>query len=88
MTYLIGAIIGLVGFIFFQKTKKDSAEALLENLTTKEKTNALDSSIAKNDGTLQSEEEKRKAIETDTKNKEVPLGQKDLIDFFNKSLDK
>lgn len=84
LTILFGVIAALVGGFFYQKSKKDSAEALLQNQDTKKALNELDKTVAKNDGLLTAEEEKRKQLEKDLEaEKAKDVSQKDLTDFFN-----
>lgn len=86
LVYVLGGIIiSLLGALFFQKSKKDSAEALLTNLDTKNKLNELDKTISQNDGQLASEELKRQQLEQELEKKknETPS-----IDDLNKFLNK
>lgn len=79
---LFGALgLTAIGF-FYMKAKKDSAEALLNNQRTKQDVAKIDGQIAKNDAILESEEEKRKAINQQIKDAQNEAG--DVIDFFNK----
>lgn len=83
MSYLIG--LGIVGAatLVYLYIKKQSAEALLENVDTKEKVNELGKDIAKNDGLLEAEEEKRAQLEKEKNEKLKDTSVSDLIDFFN-----
>ena len=81
MTYLIGAIVGLVGMLLYNLVGRRSAEALLQNLQTGKKENSLDQNIAKNEGLLQAEEQTRENIEKEKTNEKDDL-QSDH-DFFN-----
>jgi hypothetical protein len=85
MEYIIGIIVALLGLLGYNYTKRKSAEALNENLETKEKVNEEAEHIARDVGLVQVEEERRKQIEkeiNDAKEKEDSL--KDISDFFNK----
>ena len=79
MEYLLGLIGVLVGFVYVLNEKKKSAESLLENQKTKEETLKQDRDIAKNDGLLDAEEQKRKELENAPKKDTT-----DPADFFNK----
>jgi len=81
---LIVGILGLFGWGLFNKVKRNSAEALLENTETKEKANKIDEEIAKNQGLEKVEEEKRKEIQDNMPDLTKPLNIKDILDFFNK----
>jgi len=86
LVYVLGGIIvTLLGALFFQKSKKDSAEALLTNLDTKNKLNELDKTISQNDGQLLSEALKRMELEKELEKKknETPS-----VDDLNKFLNK
>lgn len=81
---LVAAIAGLLGLFFYQKTKTQSAEALLNNLEKKEKLLEKDKKIAVNDGLAEIEDEKvkQKRKETDDeKNKQV--SNDDLVNHLN-----
>ena len=85
---MISALIGIIGILvggfLYQRSRANNAQALNENIKTKEELNELDKTIAKNDGLLQSEEEKRAELEKqaqDEKAKEVT--QEDLLKFLN-----
>lgn len=84
MSYLIAIIAALIGYLFYSNTKRKSAEALLENNNTLAETNKADNSIAKNNGLLEAEEEKRKqALEQAKKEKEKNESPEDLAKYFN-----
>lgn len=84
MEYLIGLVLALVGALFYQKTKRASAEALLENNEVKSKLNEKDRNIAKNQGLDQAEEQKRiELLKEANKEKGKNLNAKDMEDFFN-----
>lgn len=63
MEYLLGIIALLGGALWFTKSKKDNAEALLQNTETKEKALKVESDIVKIDAILQMEDDRRKALE-------------------------
>lgn len=82
---LVGAILILIAIILYERGKRSIAEALLQNQQEKEKLNAIDQQISQNNGQLASEEEKRKQLEQDLKDKESKDASKDeLLDFLNK----
>lgn len=88
MTELLGAlgaiIAALFGAVIYFKSKKDTAEALNQNIEVKEKLNEVSKEIAKNEGLSQAEEEKRKQLEDEAnKEKEKGLTGEDLANFFN-----
>lgn len=78
MEYLYALIATLVGAFFYVNSKKNSAEALLNNQKTKEEVLKDDRNIAKNDGLLDAEEQKRKELENAKKDTTDPA------DFFNR----
>lgn len=85
LLYILGGIIvTLLGGLFYQKGKRDSAEALLTNLDTKNKLNELDKTISQNDGQLASEELKRQELEKEMeKKKSENVSNDDLLKFLN-----
>jgi cell division protein FtsN len=81
---LVGIIVALAGAFFFQKGKKDSAEALLQNQDMKNKLNPLDQQIAKNNGLLEAEEVKRQQMAEELKRKEnEKLSDEELLKRLN-----
>ena len=81
---LFGVVIALVGAFLFQKNRANNAEAILENNDTKEKLNEVDKGIAKNDGLLAAEEEKRKELEKEAEEEKVKeLKEDELLEFLN-----
>lgn len=84
MGYLIGLGAALIATILYLWNKKQSAEALLENLDTKEKLGKLNAKAERVSGLIKWEEDKREELTKDAekeKNKEVT--NEDLTDFFN-----
>jgi len=74
----------LVGILYFLWRKKEADDALLQNQQTKEQINTLNETISKNDGLLEAEEQKRKDLEDQLKQKERQDASKDaLLDFLN-----
>lgn len=84
MIYLIGLGIAALSTIIYLYVKKNSAEALNQNIDTKEKLNELGKDLSKNDGLLDAEEERRRLIEEE-KNAKLNQGATvtDLINFFS-----
>lgn len=84
MQYILGIIASLVAGLFYFKTKAASSGALLENLETKNTINAEEKEIAKVQGNLQAEQERRAAI-TDSTKEEVNKNETNeaLINFLN-----
>lgn len=82
LTVVIGGLIALLGY---NVVKRRSAEALNENLDTKNQINDISAEQAKNDGLLKSEEQKRQELEDQAnKDKAAPTDPQALADFFNK----
>jgi len=79
MSYLIGLIGLLFGALFYTNTKKNSANALLENNDVNKAANKVDQQVSKNDGLLEAEEEKRKALE----GKKNEQDHEDSVSYFN-----
>jgi len=81
---LIMMVVALVVLLVHQHLKKNSAEALNDNLESKEKVLEKEKEIAKNEGLITAEEEKRKQIESDLeKKKNEEVSKDNLLDFFN-----
>lgn len=83
--YLIGLLVALLGGFFYQKSKRETAEARNSNLEVKEKLNDIDSNIAKNNGTLESEEQKQADLKKELD--AVKLTENtvsSIVDFLNK----
>lgn len=84
MTYLIGIIVALVGGLFFFKSKSDTANALNQNIKTKEDLLKADEKIANNNAALQQEEIKRGQLEEDIKKEsDEKVTSDNVVDFFN-----
>lgn len=79
MEYVLGAVLALLGFLFYERSKRKSAEGILENLETKKEDLQLEKNIEKNKGLLESEEQKQREILNDNTKKSL----NDLADFFN-----
>lgn len=84
MQYLLSIIAALAAGLFFFRSKAKTAESLNENLDTKKEIVKEDSEIAKNQGRLEAESERRQTIQ-DSVQREVDKVQseKDLLDFIN-----
>ena len=84
MQYLIGIIVALIGAVLFQSSKKKSAEALLENQSTKETLAALDKDEQKNKGLIEAEAQKQADAKSDAESEKAKnVTNQDIIDFFN-----
>lgn len=81
ISYLIAAFGALLGYSIYQTVRARGAEALNQNLDTKEKLLENDKNIAQNNGQLASEEEKRNEEKQPIK----PVDNDGLTDFFNNS---
>lgn len=79
----MGGGAAVLAAFYYLKVKKDSAEALNENIDTKNKINELDKDASKNSGLLEAEEEKRKQLENEKNEKIKDTSLNTLIDFFN-----
>lgn len=71
MEYIVGLIVGLVGWLFYERSKRKSAEGALENLDTRKETLTLDKEATKNTGLLEAEEAKREEIKNDQDKKSL-----------------
>jgi hypothetical protein len=84
MEYLIGIIMALVGGFFYQKSKRNTAEARNENLETKEKLNDINKDISKNEGQLESEEQKQSNLKKELENVGITQDTvSNIVDFLN-----
>ena len=84
MEYIVGIILALLGGLIFERTKRKSAESLLENVETKEKNLELDKDISKNRGLIEAEDEKRNQLKAEMKDKlNETVDSKDITNFFN-----
>ena len=84
MQYLIGIIVALIGAVLFQSSKKKSAEALLENQSTKVTLAALDKDEQKNKGLIEAEAQKQADAKSDAESEKAKnVTNQDIIDFFN-----
>jgi|GEM_PF-6264239 len=85
MEYLIGIIGLLLGGFIFQRTKRKSAESLLNNLPVKEEAAKHEASVTKNEALGDAEKQKRADIESETKAKQdESTNLQDLERFFNR----
>jgi|LakMenEpi12Oct12_1017442.scaffolds.fasta_scaffold22998_1 hypothetical protein len=79
MEYLVGLIVLLLGGLFFEKSKRKSAEGTLENLETKKQILEVEKNVSKNNGLIEAEKEKREEIKNEKSKKSLD----DLARFFN-----
>lgn len=85
MEYLLGLLLGLVGLLVYEKTKRKSAESLLENTETKEKDVTLQKDQIKNDALVEAEKIKQNQIKEEIKEKlNETVNIDTIINFFNK----
>lgn len=80
---LIGIIVALGGAFFYVNTKRKSAEALNENLETKEKILDSNKIVAEKQAQLDAEAIKRKELEDKLKEDIKNVDLDALKDFFN-----
>lgn len=84
MEYIIGILLALLGGLVYERTKRKSAEAILENNEVAKANIELDKTKAKLEGLDQAEEElRRKELERLKEKQDEKLSDKDIIDFFN-----
>jgi len=72
---LLAVLGAAVGALFLKGKKLDDANALLDNQKAKEGLNQVDKDLAKNQGLLEAEDQKRKEIGN--------ASAQDLVDFVN-----
>ena len=83
--YLLGLIGILGGWLFLERGKRKTAEAINENVEVKEKVQKLEGERLENSATIKAEEERRKEInDKATEEKSKPVGDTDIVDFFNR----
>lgn len=68
MEILIAIITGLLGMLLYEKSKRKTSEASLDNLETKKEILKVEKTEAKNSGLIEAEEEKREQIKKEKKN--------------------
>lgn len=80
-------IAGLVGLFAFERSKRQSAEALLENQETKEKILDKDKEIANNNANLNVEASKQDELKKNIEEgkKDENSSPEDLANFFNRN---
>lgn len=85
MEYLIAIILALLGGLFYQKTKRESAEALNENQETKEKLLDVDKSNLEDKARLEVEKEKAEHLKEEHEKINVNDETiKQILDYFDK----
>lgn len=83
--YIVAAFSLILGMLFYERSRRKSAEALNDNAETLEKVLEKEESIMKNNASLEVEEEFRKKEEQSLENKKnEDLSTSNLVDFFNK----
>lgn len=83
MAYILLVITLLSGGLLYAWNKKKQAEALLENLDSKEKVNDLQGKVTRNAALLDVEEELRKKAQENAEKEKKDVSDENLIDFFN-----
>lgn len=85
MEYIIGILVALLGGFFYQKSKRETAEARNENLETKEKLNDINKNISKNQGSLEAEEQKQNELRKDLDAAKITEDTiTNIVDWLNK----
>jgi hypothetical protein len=85
LKYLLGAIVFLLGGFLFQRSKRKSAEALLENQESRQEVHNLEAQKDTNDASLQLEEQRREDIKKNAEHEENrPVLDSELLDFLNR----
>lgn len=80
MTTILGILAGVAGILaVLFRSKAKSSEALLENNKTNQEILELDKQLAKNEGLLEAEEEKREELQKEVKD----VSKEELVDFIN-----
>jgi hypothetical protein len=79
MDYLIGFVVILLGGLFYERSKRKSAEGSLDNLESKKAILEIEKDSSKNKGLLEAEESKREEIKNEKSKKSLD----DLASFFN-----
>jgi len=83
--YIVGAFTLIIGLFFMERSRRKSAEALNDNIETKEKVMEKEKKVMENNASLKSEEELRsKEKESLESKKNEDLSTSNLVDFFNK----
>jgi len=84
MEYLIGLLVLALGGLLWNKQRADNAEALNQNIDTKNKVIDINRDISKDQGLLDAEKAKRDQADADLKAKEkANVTQEDLLKFLN-----
>ena len=78
----IGGAIFVV-WIYFTHTKDNSQDVLNQDAKDKDKLNALDQDISKNNANLVTEDQNRQRIQANIQKAGTDVPTKDLVDFFN-----
>ena len=89
MEYIIGTLVGVIGMFFYERKKRQSAEALNDNHKTKEFINEVNIEVNKNRGLILAEEKRRKELKALlNKTKTENLTNEEIINILNGSSDK
>lgn len=83
--YIVAAFSIVLGLLFYERSRRKSAEALNDNVETKEQVFEKEGKIMKNNASLNAEEELRNKEKESLENKKnEDLSTSNLVDFFNK----
>lgn len=83
--YIVAAFSLVLGLLFYERSRRKSAEALNDNAETKEKVMEKQGKVLENNAALNAEEELRnKEKESLEGKKNEDLSTSNLVDFFNK----
>lgn len=79
-------VAGLLGWLLYERSKKNAADALNANAATKEKVDAIQKDISTNDASIEAEKQKQDELKKNLdKEKSKDVSNDDLVDYFNKS---
>jgi hypothetical protein len=83
--YILGIILGLVAAFFYEKDKRSSAEALLQNTDMNKKLDNTNTQIGKDEGLIQSQQQIQQNIQNGIKNQQNHKDSlQDIADLINK----
>lgn len=83
--YLLAAIAALGAWLYFEHSTRKHAEALNDNLETKEKVDAVNKDVIKNEALIEAEKQKQDELNKNLEEeKKKEVSKDELLDFFNK----
>lgn len=83
---LVVLVLGLFGWLLYERSKKQSAEALNSNLDTKQQVLDVQKDVEKNNGLIEAEKQKQDDLNKKLEEEKAKdVSKDDLLDFFNKS---